>query len=176
MAILSEVEEDHKAPSSSSVAPSTKPFSASFDPSNPLGFLENVFEFVGKESDLFKSDSLVKDVNAVLRMVKDKLEAEEKKRKEVKLESNDKVEKEIRAAKEAPKPVVREDKVEKKIRAAEAPKPVVKEEVKEEVLEDKASESKEEDEKKGPRGILLTSRWDFFLFFLFLRFIAFTWT
>ncbi|KAL0318009.1 UNVERIFIED_CONTAM: protein BOBBER 1 [Sesamum angustifolium] len=80
MAILSEYEEDdHKKPSSSA-ASAKKPFNAAFDPSDPLGFLEKVFEFVAKESDLFKSDSLVADVNAVVRMVKDKVEAEEKKR------------------------------------------------------------------------------------------------
>ncbi|KAL8049468.1 hypothetical protein ABFX02_06G022400 [Erythranthe guttata] len=71
MAILSDYEEQQYQ---------KKPFNASFDPSNPLGFLEKVFEFVAKESDLFKSDSLVSDVTAVLRMVKDKVAAVEKKK------------------------------------------------------------------------------------------------
>ncbi|KAL0321546.1 UNVERIFIED_CONTAM: protein BOBBER 1 [Sesamum calycinum] len=130
MAILSEYEEDdHKKPSSSA-ASAKKPFNAAFDPSDPLGFLEKVFEFVAKESDLFKSDSLVADVNAVVRMVKDKVEAEEKKRKEGKVEGG---------------------KVEKKIKEVEAPLPPKKEAVKEVVMEENGSGSKAEEE-KGARA------------------------
>ncbi|KAK4366037.1 hypothetical protein RND71_013917 [Anisodus tanguticus] len=73
MAIISEYnEQDNKPPVSG------KPFNAVLDPANPLGFLESVFEFLGRESDIFKSDSLLSDVNAVVRMVKDK----ERKRKD----------------------------------------------------------------------------------------------
>ncbi|XP_057798774.1 protein BOBBER 1-like [Salvia miltiorrhiza] len=130
MAILSEYEEeDRKKPSSSSVA---KPFSAALDPSDPLGFLEKVFEFVARESDLFKSDSLVRDVNAVVRMVKDKLEAEERNKNEA--------EKKAAERKAAPAP---------------APAPVKKEEavkVKEVVMADKEAESKPEEAAKGPRA------------------------
>ncbi|KAK4384854.1 protein BOBBER 1 [Sesamum angolense] len=130
MAILSEYEEDdHKKPSSSA-ASAKKPFNAAFDPSDPLGFLEKVFEFVAKESDLFKSDSLVADVNAVVRMVKDKVEAEEKKRKEGKVEGG---------------------KVENKIKEVEAPLPPKKEAVKEVVMEENGSGSKAEEE-KGARA------------------------
>lgn len=131
MAILSEYEEqDHKKPSSSSVA---KPFSAALDPSDPLGFLEKAFEFVARESDLFKSDSLTRDVNAVVRMVKDKLEGEERKKKEA--------EKKAAERKAAPAP---------------APAPVKKEEtvkVKEEAVVNKEAQSKPEEEAKGPRGM-----------------------
>ncbi|KAM3376067.1 protein BOBBER 1 [Capsicum galapagoense] len=77
MAIISEYNEQDNKP-----AVSAKPFNAVLDPANPLGFLEAVFEFLGRESDIFKSDSLVRDVNAVVRMVKDKLETEERKRKD----------------------------------------------------------------------------------------------
>ncbi|KAK6155586.1 hypothetical protein DH2020_009834 [Rehmannia glutinosa] len=136
MAILSEYEEEDQNKPSTSVASARKPFNASLDPSNPLGFLEGVFEFVAKESDLFKSDSLVNDVSAVLRMVKDKVEAEEKRRKEVKIERN--------------------AKVEEKTEDSEAPPqlPVKKEEaviVKDEIMEDKESETKTAEE-KGPRA------------------------
>ncbi|GFY84082.1 HSP20-like chaperones superfamily protein [Actinidia rufa] len=79
MAILSEYEEDQKPTKPSS---SGKPFNAALDPSNPLGFLEAVFEFVSRESDLFKSDSVVRDVNALVRAVKEKVDSEEKKRRE----------------------------------------------------------------------------------------------
>ncbi|KAM3309193.1 protein BOBBER 1 [Capsicum chacoense] len=77
MAIISEYNEQDNKP-----AVSAKPFNAVLDPANPLGFLEAVFEFLGRESDIFKSDSLVRDINAVVRMVKDKLETEERKRKD----------------------------------------------------------------------------------------------
>ncbi|PHT45107.1 hypothetical protein CQW23_14265 [Capsicum baccatum] len=77
MAIISEYNEQDNKP-----AVSAKHFNAVLDPANPLGFLEAVFEFLGRESDIFKSDSLVRDVNAVVRMVKDKLETEERKRKD----------------------------------------------------------------------------------------------
>ncbi|KAJ8536878.1 hypothetical protein K7X08_035279 [Anisodus acutangulus] len=77
MAMISDYEEQDSKPSSSA-----KPFKAVLDPANPLGFVEAAFKFVGRESDLFKSDSLISDVNAVVRMVKDKLEAEERKKKE----------------------------------------------------------------------------------------------
>ncbi|KAL7106925.1 hypothetical protein ACP275_06G022500 [Erythranthe tilingii] len=120
MAILSDYEEQYqKKPSPSP----SKTFNGSFDPSNPLGFLEKVFEFVAKESDLFKSDSLVNDVTAVLRMVKDKVAAEEKKK------VMDQV---------VPPPLQL------------ATKEVVKEDV---IMEDNAeSQSKDEDEKNGRRA------------------------
>ncbi|KAL6508331.1 hypothetical protein OROHE_021873 [Orobanche hederae] len=134
MAILSEFqEEEHKKPSPSA-STARKTFNASLDPSNPLGFLEKVFEFVGKESDLFKSDSLVKDVNAVLRMVKDKVEAEEKKMREVKTEGSGNVEKKI-MEKAAAAPAVKKEEV-----------------LKEEIMEEKESETKPEAEAKGPRA------------------------
>lgn len=133
MAILSDYEEaDQKKPSSSAVA---KPFSAALDPSNPLGFLEKVFEFVAKESDLFKSDSLVSDVNAVVRMVKDKVEGEGRKKKEAEKKA---AEKKVAERKTAPPPVKKEE--------------VVK--AKEEVKADKEAESKPEEEANGPRGIV----------------------
>ncbi|PSS04450.1 Protein BOBBER like [Actinidia chinensis var. chinensis] len=80
MAILSEYEEENQKPTKPSS--SGKPFNAALDPSNPLGFLEAVFDFVSRESDLFKSDSVVRDVNALVRMVKEKVDTEERKRRE----------------------------------------------------------------------------------------------
>lgn len=136
MAILSEYEEeDQKKPTTSSVK--KVQFNGVLDPSDPIGFLERVFEFVARESDLFKSDSLVNDVNAVVRMVKDKVEAEEKKRtKELKAKENVKAEK--KAKEEEPV-------------AAAVQTEVVKETVAEKKVDGEA-ETKEE-EKKGPRGI-----------------------
>ncbi|KAL2249066.1 protein BOBBER 1 [Sesamum indicum] len=134
MAILSDYEEEEQK-ATSSAAPERKPFNATLHPSDPLGFLEKVFEFVAKESDLFKSDSLVKDVNAVVRMVKDKVEAEEKKRKEVKFEGNGKAEKKIKEE-------------------VQAAPPVKEEEVKKNAVKDeKESESKVEEEEKNGRRV-----------------------
>ncbi|CDP05070.1 unnamed protein product [Coffea canephora] len=133
MAILSDYEEeDQQKPISSSS--SVKPFNAVLDPSNPLGFLEAALEFLAKESDLFKSDSLVKDVNAVVRQVKDKVEAEERKRKEKAAPVNGNAEKKIKE---------------------DMPQAVVKEEVKDVEVESKMiSEAKEDakDDDKGPRA------------------------
>ncbi|PHT53372.1 Nuclear migration protein nudC [Capsicum baccatum] len=128
MAIISDYEEqDSKPPSSSASASKSapaKPFKAVLDPANPLGFLEAAFEFVGRESDLFKSDSLINDVSAVVRMVKDKLETEERKKKV-----------EVEAEK-------------KKVKKEEAPVTASKDEVK----ESKGKIVKEEeDDKKGSR-------------------------
>ncbi|XP_060212044.1 protein BOBBER 1-like [Lycium barbarum] len=91
MAIISDYnEQDNKPPVSA------KPFNAVLDPANPLGFLESVFEFLGRESDIFQSDSLVSDVNAVVRMVKEKLDTEERKRKDKVQESTGKPEKKFK--------------------------------------------------------------------------------
>ncbi|GFY83422.1 HSP20-like chaperones superfamily protein [Actinidia rufa] len=77
MAILSEYEEDQKSTKTSS----SIPFNADFDPSNPLGFIETVFDFVARKSDLFRSDSVVRDVNALVRTAREKVVAEERERK-----------------------------------------------------------------------------------------------
>nr|GEY13709.1 hypothetical protein [Tanacetum cinerariifolium] len=74
MAILSEYEEQPES--------IKKPFNAVVDTAEPLKFLEKAFEFVAKETDLFKNESVVKDVNGLVRSVKEKVDAEEKKRKE----------------------------------------------------------------------------------------------
>ncbi|RAL46969.1 hypothetical protein DM860_016603 [Cuscuta australis] len=129
MAILSDYEEpEANAPSSSATA--TKPFKASLDPANPLGFLETVFGFLARESDLFKSDSLINDVNAVVRMVKEKVQTQERMQKEKDRGTNGNIDIEM---KEAPIP------------ASAAPPKEVKAE------DDTAADSKEEN-KNGPRA------------------------
>lgn len=74
MAILSEYEEQPES--------IKKPFNAVLDTAEPLKFLEKVFDFVAKETDLFKNESVVKEVNGLVRSVKEKVDSEEKKRKE----------------------------------------------------------------------------------------------
>ncbi|KAL6500948.1 hypothetical protein OROHE_025145 [Orobanche hederae] len=111
MAILAEYKEEDQKKPTTSAAPPRKPFNASLDPSDPLGFLEKAFEFVARESDLFKSDSLMNDVNAVVRMVKDKVESEDSKRKKVKIEGNGRTEKKIQE--EVSPPLVGKEEIKK---------------------------------------------------------------
>lgn len=130
MAILSGYKEERQTQTTSN-----KPFTAAFDPSNPLGFLEKAFEFVVGESDLFKSDFLIKNVSAVVGMVKEKVEVEAKKRKELKRERI------VRAEKK-----MKED--------SPLAKEVKKEELKPEVMEEEKGSDAKEEEKNEPRGIL----------------------
>lgn len=76
MAIISEVEEE------STSRPSMLPFRATFDPSNPLGFLEKVFDFLGAQSDFLKKVSAEQEIAAAVRAAKDKLRKAEKKAEE----------------------------------------------------------------------------------------------
>ncbi|EPS57644.1 salt tolerance protein 5-like protein [Genlisea aurea] len=134
MAILSDFEGDDQQGSVYSAAVSAgKPFDAVLEPSNPLDFLEKVFEFVARESDLFRSDSLLSDVSAVVRMVKDKVEAEEKKRKEAKTEKSQKVEKKIKAA-------------EGSASASSPASAKPKDDVKDAVMEERETKSEKEDD------------------------------
>ncbi|CAH8341336.1 unnamed protein product [Eruca vesicaria subsp. sativa] len=73
MAIISEVEEE-----SSSSRPSMLPFRATFDSSNPLGFLQKVFDFLGQQSDFLKKPSAEEEISAAVRAVKEKLRQAEK--------------------------------------------------------------------------------------------------
>lgn len=137
MAILTEYEE--ASPSSS-----TKPFNAVLDRSNPLGFLETVFEFLAKETDFFKSDSLANDISAVARRVKNKVDSEDRKRKEKVRESGNAGKK---VKEETPSVAVKQE-----------PKASIKEGTKELMKEDKkVAEVKEEGEGKenGSRGMIL---------------------
>lgn len=83
MAIISDFQEDENkldpkknpSASASSSSPSsakTSSFSATLDPSNPLGFLEKAFEFVAKESDFLTKDAAEKQIVAAMRAAKEK--------------------------------------------------------------------------------------------------------
>ena len=74
MAIISEVEEE-----TSSSQPSTLPFRATFDSSNPLGFLEKVFDFLSQQSDFLSKPSAEAEIAAAVRAAKEKLRKAEKK-------------------------------------------------------------------------------------------------
>ncbi|KAF4380406.1 hypothetical protein F8388_024699 [Cannabis sativa] len=92
MAIISEFEEEHKetkpkpnpnlkpsASPSSSSSP-TASFTATLNPSNPLGFLDKVFEFVAQHSDFLDKVTAEKEILSVARVAKEK-EKESKRRK-----------------------------------------------------------------------------------------------
>ncbi|KAL1206661.1 Protein BOBBER 1 [Cardamine amara subsp. amara] len=74
MAIISEVEEE-----SSSSRPTILPFRATFDSSNPLGFLEKVFDFLGQQSDFLKKPYVEEEIAVAVRAAKEKLRKAEKK-------------------------------------------------------------------------------------------------
>ncbi|XP_047953355.1 protein BOBBER 1-like isoform X2 [Salvia hispanica] len=112
-------EQDHK-----------KPFSAVLDRSEPLVFLQKVFEFVARESDLFKSNS---DVSAVFKMIRSRME-ESRKNAAVQLNQT----KPEQQAKE-----------EKKRKESEKKAALRK---KEEALKVKEAGTKPEEEANGPRA------------------------
>lgn len=74
MAIISEFQEDEAKKPSPSSSPASKPlpFSATLDPSNPVAFLEKVFDFIGKESDFLVKENADKEIEAIVRAAKEK--------------------------------------------------------------------------------------------------------
>ncbi|KAB2014057.1 hypothetical protein ES319_D09G199500v1 [Gossypium barbadense] len=101
MAIISEFQEEEARPSASS-SPKAVPFNASLDPSDPVGFLEKVFDFLAKETDFLEKENFDKEIAVVVRVAKEKRkqkveevapkveikEEEVKKEKEIKEEVN----------------------------------------------------------------------------------------
>ncbi|CAN7014784.1 unnamed protein product, partial [Brassica rapa subsp. trilocularis] len=73
MAIISEMQEEK---------PSLLPFNASLDPSNPLGFLEKVLDFIGKESDFLLKDAAEKEIATAVTAAKKRLREAKKEQKE----------------------------------------------------------------------------------------------
>jgi len=140
MAIISDFEEEQKEtkPSTStSSATTTKKktvsFSASFDPSSPLGFVEKVLDFLGEESDFLERDTAEKEIAAAVKAAKEK----RKKRKAA----------EVAAA--AAAAAAEEDKKKKKAVVKEEPKVVAKEDPSSKVVE-KTEEKSKSDSKRVP--------------------------
>ena len=71
MAIISEFQEEEARPSASS-SPKAVPFNASLDPSDPVGFLEKVFDFLAKETDFLEKENFDKEIAVVVRVAKEK--------------------------------------------------------------------------------------------------------
>lgn len=114
MAIISDFEEDQKetkpSPSPSSSA-ATASFTATFDPSNPLGFLEKAVDFVAHQSDFLEKVTAEKEILSVVRAAKARKALEKK----IKIE-------------EETKKVKIEEVEEKKPKVSQVPKKEVKKE------------------------------------------------
>ncbi|CAN0901831.1 Protein BOBBER 1 [Linum grandiflorum] len=90
MALISEYEEEDsatKTASSSATTASTPPakpstFTAPFDPSNPIGLVEKLFDFVASESDFLSKDSAEKEIAAVVKSAREKRSKKMKREKE----------------------------------------------------------------------------------------------
>ncbi|KNA17081.1 hypothetical protein SOVF_081880 [Spinacia oleracea] len=86
MAILSDYEEEEQPqqkPQPPQKKPTPKPYSATLDPSNPLGFLQSAIDFLSKETDFFVSDSSEKAAAGLIKKAREnklKEEAEKKKK------------------------------------------------------------------------------------------------
>ncbi|CAN1751128.1 Protein BOBBER 2 [Linum perenne] len=101
MALISEYEEEDSGPK-------TTTFTAPFDPSNPLGIVEKLFDFMAAESDFLSKDAAEKEIAAVVRAAKEKRSKKLKREKEAaEKEAAAKVEAK-RLKEEEKKPVVKE--------------------------------------------------------------------
>ncbi|CAL0319507.1 unnamed protein product [Lupinus luteus] len=118
MAIISDLEEPEQKNQTQSSKPSpSKPqsapsnFSASFDPSKPLPFVERVFEFISRESDYLTSENAEKEITSLVRAVKEK--KKKKREEEAKaVEEREKAEKRLKEEKKKEQKVVEEEKEE----------------------------------------------------------------
>ncbi|CAJ1974391.1 unnamed protein product [Sphenostylis stenocarpa] len=113
MAIISDFNEEEQKPThSSQSSSSSSSFTATFDRSNPLAFLQRVFEFVSEQSDFLATEAAEKQVASLVRAAgkkkRDHLKASEerekadkKKREELKAsEEREKAEKRLKEEKE----------------------------------------------------------------------------
>lgn len=131
MAIISDYDEGEdkspEKPSPSSTAP-TVLFTGNLDLSNPIGFIEKVFDFIASETNYLGKDSAEKEIASVLRAAKEKQKLKEK-AKAV----------EERSMEEAAPP---------------PPPPVKKEEKAVPEVAMKDAEAEKEEDKSGSRGML----------------------
>ncbi|KAF5442280.1 hypothetical protein F2P56_034954 [Juglans regia] len=112
MAKISDFQEEEDTKKTSSSSPTTVPFSAAFDPSSPLGFLENVFEFLADESDFLEKDTAAAEIEAAGKAAKEK-RSRKKKAEAAAQEKRRKAEKAaIEVEREEEKKVVNEEKEE----------------------------------------------------------------
>lgn len=81
MAIISDYDEgENKSPAkpSPSSSASTVPFTGDLDRSNPIGFIEKVFDFIAGESDYLGKDSAEREIASIVRAASEKQKLKEK--------------------------------------------------------------------------------------------------
>ncbi|XP_075649250.1 protein BOBBER 1 [Castanea sativa] len=149
MAIISDFEEEQKetkpstSTSTSSSTTTTKKrtvsFTASLDPSSPLGFVEKFLDFLGEESDFLERDTAEKEIAAAVKAAKEK----RKKRRAAEAEAA------AAASAAAAAAAEEEKKKKKKAVVKEEPKVVAKEEPSSEAVE-KTEEKSKSDSKRVP--------------------------
>ncbi|KAK8599903.1 hypothetical protein V6N13_060290 [Hibiscus sabdariffa] len=98
MAIISEFQEEEAKPSTSSSPspPKAVPFNAILEPSDPVGFLDKVFDFLAKESDFIRKENVDKEVAAIVRAAKERSKKVEEVVPKVEIKEDVKKEKEIK--------------------------------------------------------------------------------
>lgn len=141
MAIISDFQEDQDNAKPSPSSARTASFSASLDPSRPVGFLEKVFDFLGEESDFLERDTVEEEIVAALKVSK------EKRRKRKKAEAEEKAAMEVEKKEKENKEAETKEKEKKEAEKKEKEKKVVEEEKVEAMEVDKT-----EEEKSGLRG------------------------
>jgi archaellum component FlaD/FlaE len=141
MAIISDFQEDQDNAKPSPSSARTASFSASLDPSRPVGFLEKVFDFLGEESDFLEQDTAEEEIVAALKVSK------EKRRKRKKAEAEEKAAMEVEKKEKEKKEVEKKEKEKEEVEKKEKEKKVVEEEKVEAMEVDKT-----EEEKSGLRG------------------------
>ncbi|KAE9604011.1 putative HSP20-like chaperone [Lupinus albus] len=134
MAIISEYDEPeqkNQTHSSSKPSPSqsqvSHSFSASFDPSKPLAFVEGVFDFISRESDYLASEKAEKEIASLVRAVREKKlrkkrEEEEREKADKRLKEEEKKKKELKVEEEKKKELKVEEEKKKEIKAKEEKK------------------------------------------------------
>ncbi|KAG7981284.1 hypothetical protein I3843_05G225200 [Carya illinoinensis] len=112
MAIISDFQDEQENAKPSSSAARTISFSATLDPSSPLGFVEKFFDFLAEESDFLDRASAAAEIESAVRAAKEK----RRKKKKAEAEAEERRRKEEKAAmeveREEEKKVVKEEKVE----------------------------------------------------------------
>ncbi|XP_065867968.1 protein BOBBER 1-like [Euphorbia lathyris] len=83
MAIISDFEEErNETESATSSVSKTLPFTATFDSSNPIGIVKTLLDFLANESDFLEKENAEKEIVAVVKAAKDKVQRKKAEEKE----------------------------------------------------------------------------------------------
>ncbi|KAK7282576.1 hypothetical protein RIF29_11474 [Crotalaria pallida] len=115
MAIISDYDEPEQRPSQPQPQTTPSSFTASFDPSKPLAFVERVFEFVSRETDYLASENAEKEITALVRAAREKkLKKKKREEEQAKAKAKEEREKAEKRLKEEEKKKKKEPKVDEK--------------------------------------------------------------